>query len=200
MKKEITVLLTKNYADWEIAFICPELNKRSEAFRVTYIGLEKTVISMGGLPVTVDYTIEEYMEQIRKENRKMDMLLLCGGTFWAETKYKEAIVEALVNECLAQGSTIAAICDAVTFLASYAYLNEVKHGGNSWEYIASQCPEYSGSSLYLEKQCVRDGQFITANGTSTLEFSAAIMASFEDWSKKEIEEWYLLQKKGYYES
>lgn len=200
MKKEIAVLLTENYADWELAFICPELNKYRETIHVAYVGLEdRLVTSMGGLQVASDYTAEEYLEQLTK-GMKVDVLLICGGTFWAERNYEAPLAQQLVEQCVAMGSQVAAICDAVTFLAAHAYLNGAKHTGNSLSHFIDHCSDYSGSAFFLEKQCVRDQQFITANGTATLEFAAAIMNKLAHHSKKEIEEWYLFHKKGFYSS
>lgn len=197
MKQEIAIFIANNYADWEIAFISAELNKLKDEFKIRYVSLTKEpVTSMGGLTVIPDYSISEYLEIISL-NHNVKMLLLCGGTIWKEQEYDIPVVINLVDWCIENTVCIAAICDATTFLAYQGYLNAVEHTGNSLEYIKSQCKKYSGQEYFIEKQCVTNNQFITANGTSTLEFSKEIMKflqiSFEQYT---IDEWYNFNKNG----
>lgn len=83
-------------------------------------------------------------------------------------------------------------------MAFNGYLNEVKHTGNSVEYIISTCPNYTGKNNYIEKQCVRTDSFITANGTGALEFSREIMKSLKLKTEEEIDNWYRFHKNGFY--
>lgn len=197
MKKEIAIFISNNYADWEIAFISAELSRAEEKYEIQYISLSKEpVTSMGGLTVIPDYSISEYLE-IVSTNSSVNMLLLCGGTIWEEQEYDIPAVKSFVDWCIENTVPIAAICDATTFLAYHSYLNTGKHTGNSLEYIISQCKEYTGQEYFIEKQCVSNDQFITANGTATLEFSKEIMKflkiSFHPYT---IDEWYNFNKKG----
>ena len=58
MKKEILVFISENYADWESAFICSELNKPETGFTIKTLAIGKNpIISMGGFTVVPDYTI-----------------------------------------------------------------------------------------------------------------------------------------------
>jgi len=195
MKREIAIFIANNYADWEIAFISAELNRSNDEFKIQYISVSKEpVTSMGGLTVIPDYSISEYLEIA---STSLNMLLLCGGTVWKEQEYDMPMVKKLVDWCIENTVPIAAICDATTFLAYHSYLNTVEHTGNSLEYIVSQCNKYIGQEYFIEKQCVINNQFITANGTSTLEFSREIMKFLKvNFVPYTIDEWYNFNKNG----
>lgn len=200
MKKEIAIFISNNYADWEIAFLCPGLNNEKKRFSIKYIAMSyELVISMGGLKVIPDYSIEEYL----CKNRNMfhvDLLVLCGGTFWKEQNYKSPLVQELVELCHLHKCLISAICDATTFLAYHSYLNDIKHTGNSLEYFIEQCTSYTGKQHFIESQCCYDKSIITANGTATLEFTKEVMKQLNVYPNEQLEEWYLFNKKGFYQS
>lgn len=198
MKKEVAIFIANNYADYEISFIGPELNSRAEDYKLVYVAPTKdTIISMGGLKVTPDFSINEYIEKNEK-SYGIDLLILCGGKIWIESKYILPRVKNLVDLCKENGTMIAAICDATTFLANNGYLDDIKHSGNSVEYIEMNCPAYKGHENYIEEQAVNDGGFITGNGTSTLEFAKEIMLYLSLMPSEKIENWYLFHKKGAY--
>ncbi|MFV0395702.1 MAG: DJ-1/PfpI family protein [Coprobacillaceae bacterium] len=197
MKEEVLVFIPDNYADWEIAFISAELIRSKNAFKIKYVALSKEpVVSMGRLTVIPDYSISEYLE-MASTNNNAKMLLLCGSTTWQEKGYDMPEVKQLVDWCIEKSILIAAICDATTFLANNSYLNTVAHTGNALDHIVSQCKEYTGQEYFVEKQCVSSNQFITANGTATLEFSREIMkaldVSFEYFT---VDDWYIFNKNG----
>ncbi|MFJ3390494.1 MULTISPECIES: DJ-1/PfpI family protein [unclassified Lysinibacillus] len=63
MTTEIAVMISDGYADWELSYICPELNNSGKNFRIVTIALTKeTVSSMGGLKTVPDYSIEDYLK------------------------------------------------------------------------------------------------------------------------------------------
>jgi len=198
MKNEIIVFISDGYADWELGFVCAELNKSEKNFKIATLALtNQTVCSMGGLKVIPDYSIESFLKKNQK-NCEIEMLLLCGGDIWKERDYKLPEVKKVLDLCQDNKILISAICDATTFLAYNGYLNKVEHTGNSLEYIISNCPKYTGNKYYSEKQCVNSNYLITANGTATLEFAKEIMERLEVNSEKEIESWYKFNKNGYY--
>jgi len=196
MKNEILVFISNRYADWELGFVCAELNRSEKNFKISTVALTtETITSMGGLKVIPDYSIENFLKQ---NNHEIEMLLLCGGYVWGEFDYKLPEVVKMVDICNENKVLISAICDATTFLAYNKYLDKVKHTGNSLEFIMSSCPNYTGKDYYLEKQCVASDYFITANGTATLEFAKEIMNRLKVKPDKEIEQWYTFNKNGYY--
>ena len=189
--KEVLLLLTDEFADWEAAYICPESNKKDSKYKVKVITEDhKAKISMGGLTVIPDYGIDDCIL-----SDKTAMVIIPGGNTWKDNK-SDKIAE-FIRECFKMNIKVAAICDAVTFLAANRFLEKNKHTGNTLEYLKNNAPNYTGEKNYLEKQAVRDGGLITANGSAALEFSCEIMEELEVLNKKEIRDRYNIFKKGY---
>lgn len=150
---------------------------------------------MCGLTVVPDYSIDEVLNS-NIDNYKM--LILCGGDFWKKNDFTNDNVKRLIDLFKENHLTISAICDAATYLAYNHYLDNVEHTGISVEYIISTCPNYKGQDQYINKQCVSNTEFITANGTATLEFTRDIMKNLELKSNEEIDGWYQFNKNGFY--
>lgn len=194
MKKEILVFIENGYADWEIGYICPLLNQTDSDYIVSMVSFNgKMVTSMGGLQVTPAYSITHLPKEF-------EMLILAGGTIWLESKYKIPVVNELVDYCISNTIKVAAICDATTFLSENGYLNNIPHTGNSLGYIKMSAPNYKGDEYFIEKQCVSSGQVITANGTAAVDFSAEIMRILHvtPTFPADIDQWYTVNKNGYY--
>ena len=193
MKKEILVFISKNYADWESAYVCTVLNKPDTEFVVKTLALTKDPVkSMGGFTVLPDYSMDAPDEL----PSRFEMLILIGGDSWAEGINDD--IKTMTDLCLKTGIPIAAICGACTFLADQGYLNDIAHTGNSAEYLEAAAPNYKGASHFIEKQAVSADGLITANGTSALEFAKAVFEYLNVMPKDELEGWYQMFKAGYY--
>lgn len=163
MKKEILVFIFNGYADWEPAYVCAELNSSDTDYIVRTISLDKNPkVSMGGFHVLPDYSIADYPVNF-------SLLILAGGKAWAEQKNNEVL--PLVEYAVSNHIPVGAICNAVNFMAENGFLNEIKHSGNTLEFMKSQAPHYKGDKNFLEEQAVCDANIITANGSGTLEFA-----------------------------
>lgn len=190
MKKNVLVFISDEFADWEIGYICAALNSNDSEYVIKTIALNKEEkISIGGLRVLPDYSIEDYPKDYC-------LLILAGGFGWSRNENNEVL--PLVKETIKRKIPLGAICDAVTFLAKNEFLNNIKHSGNSLEYIKSQSPAYKGDNLYVEKQAVCDSNIITANGSAALEFCKEILSLLKAKPEEEILSEYLLHKNGYY--
>jgi putative intracellular protease/amidase len=190
MKKEVLILITDNYADWEIGYIAPLLNNPSRSHMIKTVSIEeKTIISQGGLKVIPDYTIGNLPE-------KFEMLILVGGTFWSEKRFRLPQVKMVIDYCIENDIVIAAICDGATFLAENGYLDSVPHTGNSLQHLKANAPRYKGESYFKEEQCVACKSIVTANGTATLEFSREILKLLDIKLPVGILEWYSCYKYG----
>lgn len=191
MKKEVLVFIFDGYADWESAYICSELNAPETVYVVKTLSLDKEPkISMGGFRIIPDYSVSDYP-------KNFNMLLIIGGEAWKEHKNND--IQSVVDYAVKQNIIVADICDAATFLAQNGYLDNIKHSGNTMEYMKSQAPLYKGCSNFIEKQPVCDSGIITANGTDSLEFSKEIMLCLKVKSVEKIDEWYKFNKLGFYE-
>lgn len=188
--KEVLVFIFDGFADWEPAYICAELNAPNTGYVVKTISLDKKAkVSMGGFHIIPDYCITDYPNNF-------SLLILAGGTAWAEQKNNDIL--PVVDFAVSNHIPVGAICNAVNFMAENGYLDEIKHSGNTLEFMKTQAPHYKGEKNFLEVQAVCDNNIITANGSATLEFAEKILELLEVKSEKARSEWYQLNKSGFY--
>ena len=191
--KNVFLFITDGFADWEAAHVSAELNRPGSGYLIKTIAIDKLPKkSMGGLTVLPDYDVEAALQRADSPA----MLVLIGGTSWREEKNQLAI--ELVNRYAKEGTPVAAICDGVTFIANYGYLDNVRHTGNTVAYLKEGAPQYKGERYFVEAQSVSDGNFITANGTACLEFGRDILARLNVLTDDKLQEWYGFWKDGFY--
>ncbi|MBP9479152.1 MAG: glutamine amidotransferase [Sebaldella sp.] len=189
--KTVLLLLTDQFADWEAAYVSPELNKKDGKYKIKVITEDnKPKISMGGVTVIPESGIDDC-----KIDDNIAMLIIPGGETWLENKSEK--IKGIIKDCFEKNIPVAAICNAVTFLAENGFLEKNKHTGNSVEYIKACAPNYKGEQNYINKQAVRDGNLITANGSAAVEFSREILEKLEVFDENKLKEWYNTFKKGY---
>jgi hypothetical protein len=58
---------------------------------------------------------------------------------------------------------------------------------------------YKGTKYFIENQVVSAERFITANGTSAIEFAKEILNYFGVMQKEDLDDWYHLFKVGFYQ-
>ncbi|WP_455591963.1 type 1 glutamine amidotransferase family protein [Bacteroides sp.] len=197
MKKEILFVLLNEFADWEGAYIAPNLNCGVEPgspskYIVKTVAVTKDpVVSIGGFKVLPDYAITDIPADYAG-------LVLIGGMSWF-TPEAERIVP-VVKEAIENKKLVAGICNASVFLGMHGFLNQVKHTSNGLEYLKMYAgPNYAGESHYIDGQAVRDGNIVTANGFSALEFSREILYALEADATEKIERSYRMNKTGVWE-
>ena len=126
---------------------------------------KEPVSSIGGFKVLPDYGLNDMPENYAG-------LVLIGGMNWF-SPLGELIVP-LVEKAVKENKLVAGICNASVFLGMHGFLNEVKHTSNTLDYLKQYAGDkYTGDSNYINKQAVRDGNIVTANGTGQLEFCKA---------------------------
>ena len=117
---------------------------------------------------------------------------------WA-TPEAERIVP-LVREAQSHGILVGAICNAASFLAAHGFLNGVRHTGNGLEMLREWGgANYTGEKLYQERQAVRDGNIVTANGSGYLEFTRECLLALEADTPEQIAASYAFNKHGFYQ-
>ena len=122
-------------------------------------------------------------------------LVLVGGMSWRKPEAEP--VAGTVREALSRGLTVGAICNAVSFLAAHGLLNDRRHTGNTLAMLCEWGGEhYTGEALYEERQAVRDGLLVTANGTRYLEFTRECLAALEADTPEAIAASYAFNKEG----
>jgi putative intracellular protease/amidase len=190
MKRKVLAFIFDGYADWESAYICAELNGPETGYEVRTISLDrKPKVSMGGFKVMPDYSVGDFPEDFA-------LLVLIGGVAWVEGK-NDAVLP-VVDYAVRHGIPVGAICNAVCFMAEHGYLDNIKHSGNTLEFIKSHAPHYRGERNFIEKQAVCDSGIITANGSATLEFTREIALLLKAKPENVVSEEYRFGKFGFY--
>ena len=198
MKKEVLFLLLDDFADWESAFLATGLNTGltmagggTPYTSRTLTPTKKQVRSIGGLVVTVDYTAATMPEDYAA-------LILVGGMAWQSEEAQRVV--PIVEAALARGVLVGAICNAASFLAAHGFLNGVRHTGNGLEMLREWGgANYTGEKLYQERQAVRDGNVVTANGSGYLEFTRECLLALEADTPEQIAASYAFNKHGFYQ-
>ncbi|MBK5722299.1 glutamine amidotransferase [Dysgonomonas sp. Marseille-P4677] len=193
MKKDVIFVLTDGFADWESVFLSSLLmNGGFEGGEVKYnvktlAFTKEPIVSFGGFTYLPDY-----------DTLPVDYaaLILIGGLSWKSEKVKW--VTKLIADALQKDILIGAICDASLFLAMNGYLNNIKHTSNSLNDLKKYAPDYTGERNYIEKQVIRDGKIVTANGTAYLEFAKEVLTYLEVGSIESNEKFYHFYKYGQY--
>ena len=99
---------------------------------------------------------------------------------------------------LPAGGTLAAICNAVNFLAENGFLDQRRHTGNTLPFLKSQAPHYKGEAYFVEAEAGCDNGILTANGFGALELAKEILRLLKFRSEQELAEWYAWNKFGLY--
>ncbi|MEG2770246.1 MAG: DJ-1/PfpI family protein [Oscillospiraceae bacterium] len=191
--KEILFVLLNEYADWEAANLAAEIN-RTDDFCIKTVSLDKkAVTSIGGFSVNIDYNINDAMAT------DFAGLILIGGNLWRTEEAKE--VAKLVTLARDKNVLLAAICDGTVYLGANGMLNDCPHTSNQLSELQNFAKEnYTGAKYYENKQAVRSGNLVTANGTANLEFTKEILIALNIMSVDEAEQWYNFYKLGFYEA
>jgi putative intracellular protease/amidase len=178
-------------ADWEAAYVIAELNtgrffsRDARRFSVKTIGLTHAgVVTMGGLRIVPDMTIEECSVE------NAGLLILPGGETWLEDRHVPILEKA--HEFLAANVCVAAICGATAALANAGFFNDRRHTSNALGYLKAVCPGYTGEAYYVNEPAVTDGALVTASGIAPLEFAYQIFHKLKVFTPQALDAWYQL--------
>jgi len=186
------VYVLNTLADWEIGFITAELNSRRYFAKNTKLELVmigntlKPIKTMGGITITPDKDINNV------EFREGDLLVLPGADTWMDEKNKDIL--KIVSNVINKKVIVAAICGATVALAQNGLLNDRKHTSNDKDFLKMFCPDYTGSSNYINAPTVVDDNLITATGLAPLEFSYEVFKKMNVMKEDTLEAWYQLYK------
>ncbi len=186
--KEILLVLTNQWADWEAAYATASLHAFF-GYAVKTIAVDKEPkVSMGGLRAAIDYTIDEY-----DNHANLAMLILPGGASWQEESHNE--IAAFVKKAIDSKIPVAAICGATIFLGRHGLLDNVKHTGDELA-LFQEHDGYNGQDFYIQAQVALDGGIITANETAAVEFARTIFGVLDVDSAEGLDGWYECFKNG----
>lgn len=187
-QKEVLLLLTNQWADWEAAYAIASINLMDQYVVKTIAVDHEPKVSMGGLKATIDYTLEDY-----DDLNNLAMIILPGGLGWNEESTDDIAV--FVKMVIDANIPVAAICGATLFLGRYGFLDEVKHTGDELELFQKE-PLYHGEKVYISAQVVTDQNIITANETAAVEFADTIFRVLKMYTDEQIDGWFHYFKHG----
>jgi putative intracellular protease/amidase len=189
--KKAYVLLFDGYADWEIGFVLAELRRLGKVEVVAVGFSDKSVVSMGGLNVSVDTVIS------RINLDDVLIFLLPCGYLW-EGSYPRAEIDQVLNRLEEAKVPIAAICAATTVLARSGILRGKRHTSNSMDYLSKMVPEYSEHMNYVDSLSVRDQHVITASGLGSVDFTMEVLNELNISTPEMRSIWFEAFKHGEY--
>lgn len=191
MTKIAYLYVFNTMADWEPGFLIAEMNtgryfqKDATKYTVRTVGItKKPVITMGGVRITPDISLEECTTD------DTGVLILSGGDTWLEDIHIPMLDK--VKEFLNAGVLVAAICGATMGLAKAGLLDNRLHTSNDLGYLKAVCPTYAGEKFYRHESVVHDDNLITASGVAPLEFAREVLRELDVFSAQTLEAWYQL--------
>ncbi|MFQ7450424.1 MAG: DJ-1/PfpI family protein [Flavonifractor plautii] len=123
-------------------------------------------------------------------------LLLTGGTAWLERK-NDAVLP-VVRELVRCHIPVAAICNAVNFLAENGFLDQRRHTGNTLPFLKSQAPHYKGRHISLRRRRFVTTAFLPPTDSERWSWQKRYCGSLKFRSEQELAEWYAWNKFGLY--
>jgi putative intracellular protease/amidase len=132
---------------------------------VTVAASLEPITTMGGIRIAPDALLADL------EPAASDILVLPGADMW-DAGGGDAFAAA-AGRFLEAGVPVAAICGATAGLARAGLLDRRKHTSVAAEYLAAT--GYAGGDLYVERRVVVDGDLITADSSSPVQFACAAL-------------------------
>lgn len=196
MNNEILYILLPDYAAHEVVYLSQAIASDEYALEENPKYVNKVVAptmepvkSIGGFRTLPDYSFETMPDDYAA-------LVLIGGFGWTTPVAKQ--VEPIVRQAIEKGKVIGAICNGASFMAKYGFLNTVKHTGNGLEQLKLWGGDnYINPEGYVNTQAVSDKNFVTANGSATLEFAKELLLLLENDTPERIEMYYQFYKQGF---
>lgn len=166
---EVLFVLIPEYAEWEPALLAAGLRSGfgmwEGKFGVRTVAPDTApAMSIGGFRTLPDYTIESAPDDFAA-------LVLVGGMNWFGPDAPRVL--PLVRKAVERNILLGAICDASMFLGVNGFLNNVDHTSNNLDLLKARAgAAYTGEARYhKDRQSVRDGNIVTANGVGFIEFA-----------------------------
>jgi putative intracellular protease/amidase len=180
------VYLLDGYADWELGFVLPGITDSKDAGITTFTLDGRPVVSMGGLRVTPDTSIDKIAPG------DYAILMLPGAKIWMQQEI--APITELGKAFLAADKLVAGICGATIAVGRLGKFGEFAHTSNSKEFLETHLPGYNGQGNYCDVPAVTGGKLITASGLGSLEFTREVLKALKTHRDEEIEGWYRVSK------
>ncbi|MDC7956525.1 DJ-1/PfpI family protein [Fusobacterium simiae] len=191
--KKICMYLLNGMADHEHGYLLAALSSQKKPkYEFCTVALTKeTIVTMGGLKVTPDYTLNE----INKDD--IIALILVGADIQLWLNKEQETILNLADELLKRNILVAGICGATLGLASKGLLNERIHTSNIEFLLTNFVKNYNGIKNYKNDiMAIYDKKLVTASSAGALLWTKYILENLEIFSKTAIENWYEYYKSG----
>src|SRR5262245_15322209 len=190
MKPKAYFLVFDGLTDWELAQALCEINK-SGKFEVVSVGFsDKTVITMGGLKISTDITLDEV------KAAGAGIFMLPGGDMWERESHEN--LKTFLQRLHAERVPIGAICGATLEIARAGLTKNIRHTSNSKDYLKAMVADYSDDNFYVNELAVTDQNVITASGLGCVEFAREVIKQLNIYNEADTRTWFEMFKHGVY--
>jgi len=187
MRNTVYFLVFDGFADWHAAHALCEIRRPGE-WQLRTVGFSlQPVLSMGGLRVVPELTLD------RLDLQRAAMLIVPGGYLWEHGHGDEAVDAA--RRVHAAGAPVAAVDSGVLVLARAGLLDACRHTSSWPGHIGAHVPGYAGADQFDPTVlAVSDGGTITASQLGSVEFAREVIRTLDLYSPSDREHWYRLFK------
>lgn len=170
--KRILGLIYNDMAEFEVIFALNLLGYHPELEVSLIAQSAEPVKSRAGLTYMPDFTIEEALKL-----DDVEALIIPGG--WNDEQSDD--LTALIKKLDDEEVLLAAICSGPAFLARAGVLDDIKYTTTYSKESAktSGVKDPFDRNLFQEQNVVVDGRFITALGSSFVDFAVEVLDYFE---------------------
>ena len=188
MKAKACLLIFDGFADWEPAHAFCEIS-RSGKFEVATAGFSRdAVVSMGGLKVTPDISIDHV------DPEQTAFFMLPGGDMWQTQSRPE--IHGLLHRLHQRGILIGAICAATLEITRAGLTKGIRHTSNAKSYLTALVSDYKDADFYVDELAVSDKNIITASGLGSVEFAREVIRNLKLHNDENAAIWYEMFKRG----
>lgn len=188
MEKKIVVYLAEEFADWEGAFLLPELAQH----KISYVIASEngqSISSIGKLKVQPDASLND----IKPDDIRA--LILIGADSWPDASKNQKALQ-LAGELIKKDILVAGICSATVALTKAGHTRGYKHTSNSLRMLKYFAPDYTDEQNYVDQLAVRDRNLITATGNAPVEFAFELIKVLDIYKGQKLDQWYQMCKNG----
>lgn len=181
MRDTVYMLVFDGFADWQTALALCEVRRPGD-WQVRTVGFSRRpVLSMGGLQVQPDLTLDE-LDPLRAA-----MLIVPGGHRWERSE--DAAATVAVRRLHIAGAVVAAIGSATLVLARAGLLDHCRYASD--DYFDRQVGAYTGAGHYDARAlALCDGGILSARAIGSVEFAREVIRALDLYNASDREYWY----------
>jgi putative intracellular protease/amidase len=169
MAARIDILLLDPFADWELGYFTASVRDFFETDTRYYSGDGRNVTSEGGLLVQPAGAFADIVTGEAKA------IVICGSAGWQKSQAPD--ISDLLNQAVAAGAVIGAICGGTLPVARAGLFDDREHTSNSLDFLTAHAPAYAGHGRYRDaNEAVVSGDVVSAPASAPVSFARALLA------------------------